>query len=207
MIALSFIFSSCFYLIAEADTAGDSSTKPEIIYPQNNTLEAPLGSNITMSCKASCGNGNGIIEVVAYWLVNETFTEEYSGIKVVEPSDDSCKKQGVIKMDLMIVVESEFYNTYFTCVVENGIGVDKGYILLKPSAPRSVCCVRVVILVICLTAVAIVTYRVFKACFVYFKRNNFKNRTYYGAFLTLSLKSHTEHFQEGCNLALEELRS
>ncbi|XP_059356656.1 interleukin-1 receptor type 1-like [Carassius carassius] len=102
-------------------------TKPEIIYPKEETQKVTLGESYILNCKALVGKNDGG-ETLIYW---------YNGLKNLELDYNiSIVKEG--ERDYMLstlyipeVTEEHLYNN-FTCVVSHPAGSDFGNVLLIP---------------------------------------------------------------------------
>ncbi|XP_052422393.1 interleukin-1 receptor type 1 [Carassius gibelio] len=127
-------------------------TKPEIIYPKEETKKVTLGESYTLNCKALIGK-NDNRETVIYWYTDlKNLKLDYNRSIVKEGERDYM----LSTLFIPEVTEEHLY-TNFTCVVTHPRGSDSGNVLLIPvSRNERYYCIGVglVVLLILLCAVA-----------------------------------------------------
>uniref|UniRef100_A0A8C1TL58 Uncharacterized protein n=1 Tax=Cyprinus carpio TaxID=7962 RepID=A0A8C1TL58_CYPCA len=100
-------------------------TKPEMIYPKDETQKVKLGESYTLNCKALVGkNDDG--ETLIYW---------HNGLKLLD-HNTSIVKEGERDYLLSVVyipeVTEEYLYTNLTCVVQHPAGSAFGRVFLIP---------------------------------------------------------------------------
>ncbi|XP_016386654.1 interleukin-1 receptor type 1-like [Sinocyclocheilus rhinocerous] len=131
---VSFTFGGQNYSAAQtteiySHSKGYVVTKPEIIYPKEETQKVTLGESYTLNCKALVGKNDGG-ETFLYWL---------NGFKFLELDyDTSIVKEGERDYMLSVLyipeVTEEYLYTNFTCVVQHPVGWDFGKVFLIPAS-------------------------------------------------------------------------
>uniref|UniRef100_A0A8C1YQW6 Interleukin-1 receptor type 1 n=1 Tax=Cyprinus carpio TaxID=7962 RepID=A0A8C1YQW6_CYPCA len=102
-------------------------TKPEMIYPKDETQKVKLGESYTLNCKALVGkNDDG--ETLIYW---------HNGLKLLD-HNTSIVKEGERDYLLSVVyipeVTEEYLYTNLTCVVQHPAGSAFGRVFLIPAS-------------------------------------------------------------------------
>ncbi|XP_052422384.1 interleukin-1 receptor type 2-like isoform X4 [Carassius gibelio] len=129
---VSFTFGGQHYSAAQTTEIYSQSkdyvvTKPEIIYPKEETQKVKLGESYTLNCKALIGK-NDNRETVIYWDTGlKNLKLDYNRSIVKEGERDYM----LSTLYIPEVTEEHLY-TNFTCVVMHPRGSDSGNVLLIP---------------------------------------------------------------------------
>uniref|UniRef100_G3UP79 Interleukin 1 receptor type 1 n=1 Tax=Meleagris gallopavo TaxID=9103 RepID=G3UP79_MELGA len=145
--------------------------RPEFIYPNNNTIEVELGSQVTVDCNTTGADG---FEV--FWTGNGVYIDVFYVSRIfAKPNNEETAYDGrpVYSVKLIISeVHSEDYEQPFVCQASNAFGQVASYIILKHRAPdvqRWLTGVFVSFLL--LTFIILVVYKIFKIDLVLWYRN------------------------------------
>uniref|UniRef100_A0A671QA86 Interleukin-1 receptor-like 2 n=2 Tax=Sinocyclocheilus anshuiensis TaxID=1608454 RepID=A0A671QA86_9TELE len=104
-------------------------TKPEIIYPKQETQKVTLGESCTLKCKALVGkNDNG--ETFIYWSSDSESLDPTFNFSIVKEGD----REYLLSVLYITEVTEEYFYTNFTCAVQHPVGSDFGKVFLIPAS-------------------------------------------------------------------------
>ncbi|XP_072207024.1 interleukin-1 receptor type 1-like [Excalfactoria chinensis] len=145
---------------------------PEISYPQNNSMEVRLGSQVTVDCNTTGADG---FEV--FWTGNGVFIDVFYVSRIfARPYKEETAYDGRPMYSLKLIiseVHSEDYEQPFVCQASNAFGQVASYITLKrrvPDLQRWLTGGLVSLLL--LTFVILIIYKMFKIDLVLWYRSS-----------------------------------
>ncbi|XP_040513304.1 interleukin-1 receptor type 1 isoform X7 [Gallus gallus] len=145
---------------------------PEISYPQNNSIEVELGSEVTVDCNTTGADG---FEV--FWTGNGVYNDVFYVSRIfARPYKEETAYDGRPMYSLKLIiseVHSEDYEQPFVCQASNAFGQVASYIILKhrvPDVPRWLTGGLVSLLL--LMFIILIVYKMFKIELVLWYRNS-----------------------------------
>ncbi|GCC31117.1 hypothetical protein chiPu_0009573 [Chiloscyllium punctatum] len=147
---------------------------PNIIQPKNGTIELEPGSKLNLSCTAYTGYCDPSITLI-YWLINNTFIEDYFSDYQVEYSQKN-KDQGNYHISNIVLpnFKEEYYNEALTCVARNGLGYQIATVQFRKSVPDFTKEIVVVFgIFACVLFISGCIYKFFKITIVLWYRDTF----------------------------------
>ncbi|XP_021269382.1 interleukin-1 receptor type 1-like, partial [Numida meleagris] len=145
---------------------------PEISYPQNNSIEVELGSQVTVDCNTTGADG---FEV--FWTGNGVYIDVFYVSRIfARPYKEETAYDGRPMYSVQLIiseVHSEDYEQPFVCQASNAFGQVASYIILKhrvPDIQRSLTGGLVSLLL--LTFIILIIYKIFKIDLVLWYRNS-----------------------------------
>ncbi|XP_048389476.2 interleukin-1 receptor type 1-like isoform X1 [Stegostoma tigrinum] len=152
-----------------------ASVGPKIIQPKNGTIELEPGSTLNLSCTAYTGYCEPSITLI-YWLVNNTFIEDYFSDHLQVEYSQKNKDQGNYHESSIIFpnFKEEYYNEALTCVARNGLGYQIATVQFKKTAPdftKEI--VAAFGIFACVLFISGCTYKFFKITIVLWYRDTF----------------------------------
>ncbi|XP_007884022.1 interleukin-1 receptor type 2-like [Callorhinchus milii] len=108
----------------------------QILYPNNNSIEAQLGSKLNTTCKVWT-EFHSTIEILVYWLANGSYIEDYSRSSRVRERQ-TIEKRGIkghyIKAELSFSeVTNEDFKTSFICVALSRQTAETRFLQIRPA--------------------------------------------------------------------------
>ncbi|XP_031461047.1 interleukin-1 receptor type 1-like [Phasianus colchicus] len=145
---------------------------PEISYPQNNSIEVELGSQVTVDCNTTGADG---FEV--FWTGNGVYIDVFYVSRIfAKPNNEETAYDGRPMYSVKLIISevySEDYEQPFICQASNAFGQVASYIILKhrvPDVQRWLTGVFVSFLL--LMFIILIVYKIFKIDLVLWYRNS-----------------------------------
>ncbi|NXC43828.1 IL1R1 protein, partial [Penelope pileata] len=145
---------------------------PEISYPQNNSIEVELGSQVTVDCNTTGADGYDV-----FWTGNGVYIDVFYISRIFAwPYEEETSYDGrpVYSVKLIISeVNSEDYEQPFVCQASNAFGQVASYIVLKQRVPDTQRWLTGgLVSLLLLTFIILITYKIFKIDLVLWYRNS-----------------------------------
>lgn len=103
---------------------------PKIIGPLHDQIKADPGEQLLLHCDAlpNCE----VDEALIYWLVDGSFPEDSpSHDRIIETNESSFLEGSILQKNLLLKkVTAEDFNSTFSCVVTNAVGMTQKFIKL-----------------------------------------------------------------------------
>ncbi|NXL84330.1 IL1R1 protein, partial [Alectura lathami] len=145
---------------------------PEISYPQNNSVEVELGSQVTVDCNTTGADGYEV-----FWTGNGVYIDVFYMSRIFArpyKMETSYDGRPVYSLKLVISeVNSEDYEQPFVCQASNAFGQVASYIILKHRVPdiRRWLAGGLVSLLL-LICIILIVYKIFKIDLVLWYRDS-----------------------------------